>query len=595
MANAPHGGELKDLYARDLAVRAELIEESRTLKDIVLTERHLCDLELICNGGFSPLEGFMNEADYKGVRDNLRLTDGNLFSMPITLDVSQEQINELGLAKGTRVALRDPRDDACLAILTVDDIFKPDFKLENEKVLGADDPAHPAVSYQRKYIKEFYVGGKVQAVQPPQYFDYVSLRYTPTELRSFFKKMAWRKVVAFQTRNPMHRAHRELTVRAARQRQANVLIHPVVGLTKPGDVDHYTRVRAYQALMPKYPNGMAHLALLPLAMRMAGPREAVWHAIIRKNYGSTHFIVGRDHAGPGKNSQGQDFYGPYDAQELVAQFKDELHIEMVPFQMVTYLPETDEYQPIDEVAKGTPTANISGTELRRRLITGGPIPDWFSYEDVVKVLRESYPARNKQGFTVLLTGLHNSGKDTIARALSVTMQQQGGRSVSLLLGEAVRQELGSIGDDATAEDKDANVQRIGFVAAELSRAGAAVVAAPTAPSAKSRKAFKELVKSTGGGNFFMVHVATPLEHCEKTDRTGRYKRARNGELKGFAGVDLAYEAPEDADLVVDLTKDTVPEIVHGKLLKSRDSANAFDLLWIPVLAIILLLETQSLV
>ncbi|GHJ84750.1 hypothetical protein NliqN6_1152 [Naganishia liquefaciens] len=574
MANAPHGGQLKDLYARDLAVREQLIEEARGLKDIVLTERHLCDLELICNGGFSPLEGFMNEADYTSVRDTLRLKDGNLFSMPITLDVSQEQIKELGLEKGARVALRDPRDDACLAILTVEDLYKPDFKLENEKVLGADDPAHPAVSYQRKYIKEYYVGGKVQAVQPPQYFDYVDLRYTPTELRNFFKKMAWRKVVAFQTRNPMHRAHRELTVRAARQRQANVLIHPVVGLTKPGDVDHYTRVRAYQALMPKYPNGMAHLALLPLAMRMAGPREAVWHAIIRKNYGATHFIVGRDHAGPGKNSAGQDFYGPYDAQELVSQFKDELHIEMVPFQMVTYLPESDEYQPIDEVPKGTPTANISGTELRRRLITGGPIPDWFSYEAVVKVLRESYPPRNKQGFTVLLTGLHNSGKDTIARALSVTMQQQGGRSVSLLLGEAVRQELGAIGDDATAEDKDANVQRIGFVAAELSRAGAAVVAAPTAPSAKSRKAFKDLVKSTGGGNFFMVHVATPLDHCEKTDRSGRYKRARNGELKGFAGVDLPYEAPEDADLVVDLTKDTVPEIVH---------------------AIVLMLETQSLV
>lgn len=507
------------------------------------------------------------------VRDTLRLKSGDLFSMPITLDVSQQDIDKLKLAKNARVCLRDPRDEAPLAILTVEDIYKFDKALEAERVMGADDPAHPAVAYARKFVKEFYVGGKVQAVQPPQHFDYVDIRYTPAELRAHFQKLSWRKVVAFQTRNPMHRAHRELTVRAARQHQANVLIHPVVGLTKPGDVDHYTRVRAYKALMPKYPNGMATLALLPLAMRMAGPREAVWHAVIRKNFGATHFIVGRDHAGPGKNSQGQDFYGPYDAQELVSKYKDELHIQMVPFQMMTYLPGSDEYQPVDEVPKGTVTADISGTELRKRLRTGAAIPDWFSYEAVVKVLRESYPPRLKQGFVVLLTGLHNSGKDTIAKALSVTLQQQGGRSVSLLLGEALQQELGS-GSDVTAEDKDANVRRLGYVAAELSRAGAAVVLAPTAPQASSRQAVRDLVNSAGSGNFFEVHVSTPIEHCEKSDRRGVYKRARDGELKGFAGVDIKYEAPNKAELVVDLTKLTVPEIVH---------------------AIILLLETVSLV
>jgi sulfate adenylyltransferase len=461
----------------------------------------------------------------------------------------------------------------------VEDIYRFDKALEAERVMGADDPAHPAVAYARKNVKEFYVGGKVQAVQPPQHFDYVDIRFTPAELRAHFKKVSWRKVVAFQTRNPMHRAHRELTVRAARQHQANVLIHPVVGLTKPGDVDHYTRVRAYQALMPKYPNGMATLALLPLAMRMAGPREAVWHAIIRKNFGATHFIVGRDHAGPGKNSQGKDFYGPYDAQELVTKYKDELHIEMVPFQMMTYLPGSDEYQPVDEVPKGTPTADISGTELRKRLRTGAAIPDWFSYEAVVKVLRESYPPRLKQGFVILLTGLHNSGKDTIAKALSVVLQQQGGRSVSLLLGEAVRQDLGSIGDDVTAEDKDANVRRIGFVAAELSRAGAAVIAAPTAPLAKSRQAVRDLVASTGSGNYFEVHVSTPIEHCEKTDRRGVYKRARDGSLKGFAGVDLEYETPSKPELVVDLTQMTVPEIVHGEF--SDDTCESANFLLIP--------------
>jgi sulfate adenylyltransferase len=511
----------------------------------------------------------MNEADYTSVVNTLRLekqagqAQGTLFPMPITLDVSAEDIERLGLKAGVRVALRDFRDDAALAILTVDDIYRPNKKLEAEKVLGADDIAHPAVAYLHNQTREFYVGGKVEAVQAPTHYDYVANRFTPAELRAYFQKVAWRKVVAFQTRNPMHRAHRELTVRAARQHRANVLIHPVVGLTKPGDVDHYTRVRAYQALMPSYPEGLAHLALLPLAMRMAGPREAVWHAIIRKNFGATHFIVGRDHAGPGKNSQGQDFYGPYDAQELVTQYKDELDIQMVPFQAMTYLPGSDEYQPVDEVPKGTPTADISGTELRKRLRTGAAIPDWFSYTDVVKVLRDSYPPRPKQGFTVLLTGLNNSGKDTIARALQVTLQQHGARSVSLLLGDEIRADLtNALGH--SAEDKHLNLLKIGYVASELTKAGAAVIAAPTAPYERSRKAFRQAVAGPGG-NFFLVHVATPIEACEASDRRGLYKRARNGELKGFTGVDDQYEAPTDADVVVDLQKETVPEAVHNIL------------------------------
>ncbi|KAF6760354.1 sulfate adenylyltransferase [Ephemerocybe angulata] len=573
MVNSPHGGVLKDLIARDEPISAQLREEASTLPDITLTDRQLCDLELITNGGFSPLEGFLNEKDYVNVVENLRLADGTLFPIPINLDLSRETIESLKIAPGSRLALRDPRDDQALAIITVEDIYTPDRGKEAVNVFGADDPAHPAVAYLRNQVREFYVGGKVQAIQAPTHFDYVALRYTPAELRAHFKKVAWRKVVAFQTRNPMHRAHRELTVRAARQRQANVLIHPVVGLTKPGDVDHYTRVRVYEAIMKKYPNGLGHLALLPLAMRMAGPREAVWHSIIRKNFGATHFIVGRDHAGPGKNSQGKDFYGPYDAQDLVIKYHDELQIEMVPFQQMTYLPSTDEYQPVDEVPKGVQTLDISGTELRKRLRTGAPIPDWFSYEEVVKVLRESYPPRNKQGFVLFLTGLHNSGKDTIARALQTTLHQQGGRSVSLLLGETVRQELSSeLG--FSADDRHKNVQRIAYVAAELTRAGAAVVAAPIAPHERSRQAAKQTVLQNGGpgGNFFLIHVATPLEHCEKTDRKGVYARARAGEIKGFTGVDDPYETPDNADLTFDITKHTIPEIVHSIILLLETNA-----------------------
>lgn len=486
--------------------------------------------------------------------------------MPINLDLNKSEIDALGIKPGARVALRDSRDDRNLGILTVEDVYKPDKAKEAKEVFGSpDDQTHPAIKYLFNQAGEYYVGGKIEAIDRLMHYDYVGLRYTPAELRSHFDKLGWSRVVAFQTRNPMHRAHRELTVRAARQRQANVLIHPVVGMTKPGDIDHFTRVRVYQALLPRYPNGMAVLGLLPLAMRMGGPREAIWHAIIRKNHGATHFIVGRDHAGPGKNSKGVDWYGPYDAQDAVEKYRDELGIEVVPFQQMTYLPDTDEYRPKDEVPKDIRTLDISGTELRRRLRTGGDIPEWFSYPEVVRVLRESHPARNKQGFTVFMTGYTNSGKDSIARALNVTLNQQSGRSVSLLLGETVRSELSSeLG--FSHDDRERNIQRIGFVAAELTKAGAAVIAAPIAPFESGRKAARELVEKFG--SFYLIHVATPLEVCEKTDRRGIYKAAREGKIKGFTGIDDPYETPQgkEADLVVDLSKINVRTAVHQIIL-----------------------------
>lgn len=562
MANPPHGGVLKDLLARDAPRRDQLIEEADRLPAIILNERQLCDLELILNGGFSPLEGFMNEKDYNGVVENLRLANGALFSMPICLDASGEVIDSLKIKPGARITLRDFRDDRNLAILTVEDVYRPDKQKEAQEVFGGD-PEHPAIKYLVESTKEFYIGGQIEAVNRLNHYDYVALRYTPAELRLHFEKLGWSRVVAFQTRNPMHRAHRELTVRAARARQANVLIHPVVGLTKPGDIDHFTRVRVYEALMPRYPNGMAVLGLLGLAMRMGGPREAIWHAIIRKNHGATHFIIGRDHAGPGKNSAGKDFYGPYDAQHAVEKYRAELGIEVVEFQMMTYLPDSDEYRPKDEVPAGVKTLDISGTELRRRLRVGAPIPEWFSYPEVVKVLREAHPPRAQQGFTIFLTGYQNSGKDAIARALQVTFNEQGGRPVSLLLGETVRHELSSeLG--FTREDRDTNIARIAFVAAELTKAGAAVIAAPIAPFDAARKEARETVQRYG--NFFLVHVATSLEYCEKTDKRGVYARARRNSIKNFTGVNDPYEAPTDADLTVDCEKQSVRGIVHEIVL-----------------------------
>lgn len=550
------------MLLRDAPRHTELAAEAEKLPAVVLTERQLCDLELILNGGFSPLEGFMNEKDYNGVVKDLRLADGALFSMPICLDIGKKIIDARNIKPGARITLRDFRDDRNLAILTVDDVYKPDKALEAKEVFGGD-PEHPAIKYLMNQTKEYYVGGKVEAVNRLNHYDYVALRYTPTELRTHFEKLGWTRVVAFQTRNPMHRAHRELTVRAARARQANVLIHPVVGLTKPGDIDHFTRVRVYQALMPRYPNGMAVLGLLGLAMRMGGPREAIWHAIIRKNHGATHFIVGRDHAGPGKNSSGKDFYGPYDAQYAVEKYRDELGIEVVEFQMMTYLPDSDEYRPKDQVPAGVRTLDISGTELRRRLRVGGDIPEWFSYPEVVTVLRESNPPRNKQGFTIFLTGYTNSGKDAIARALQVTLNQQGGRSVSLLLGETVRSELSSeLG--FTREDRDTNIGRIAFVAAELTRAGAAVICAPIAPFEEARQEARETISQFG--SFFLVHVATTLEFAEKTDKRGVYARARRNSIRNFTGVNDPYEKPTNADLTVDVEKSSVRNIVHQIIL-----------------------------
>ena len=446
------------------------------------------------------------------------------------------------------------------------------YRAKEAKEVFGGDAEHPAVKYLYNVAQEFYVGGKLEAIDRLNHYDYMALRYTPSELRLHFEKLGWSRVVAFQTRNPMHRAHRELTVRAARARQANVLIHPVVGLTKPGDIDHFTRVRVYQAILPRYPNGMAVLGLLPLAMRMGGPREAIWHAIIRKNHGATHFIVGRDHAGPGKNSKGVDFYGPYDAQYAVEKYRDELGIEVVPFQQMIYLPDSDEYKPDDEVPAGVRTLNISGTELRSRLRSGKEIPEWFSYAEVVRVLRESHPPRFQQGFTVFLTGYQNSGKDAIARALEVTLNQQGGRSVSLLLGETVRSELSSdLG--FSHNDRNVNIQRIAFVASELTKARAAVIAAPIAPFEESRRAARQSVSQFG--SFYLVHVATPLEYSEKTDRRGVYAKARRGEIKGFTGVDDPYETPEKPDLTVDAEKQSVRSIVH-QIVLMLESEGLFD-------------------
>jgi len=564
----PHGGTLKNLYlSGDVLAAAQA--ETRDLPSLDQTPRQLCDIEMLLDGAFSPLEGFMGQADYDAVVEGMRTADGTLWPVPITLDVSAKVAGEL--AVGQSVTLRD-REGVAIAILDISDIYRPDKANEAAKVFGKDDIAHPAVNYLHNTAGEFYLGGKLRGLAAPTHYDFTGYRYTPAQLRGEFSRRGWQRIVAFQTRNPMHRAHVELTRRAAQQVEANLVINPVVGMTKPGDIDHYSRVRCYEKVIARYPESSTALALLPLAMRMGGPREALWHAIIRKNYGFSHLIIGRDHAGPGKDSGGEDFYGPYDAQELVREFEKELGIEMVPFQMMVYVKERAEYRPIDQIEEGETVLNISGTEFRRRLQEGLDIPEWFSYPEVVQELRKVHPPRARQGFTVFFTGLSGSGKSTIANALLVKLLEIGGRRVSLLDGDHVRKRLSS---ELTfsKEHRDLNILRIGYVASEVTQNGGAAICAPIAPYTATRRAVRELVEPVGG--FIEVHVATPIEVCEERDRKGLYAQARAGKIKGFTGIDDPYETPENPELRIDTTQYS-PEQAAQLIVNKLDSLGFLD-------------------
>jgi sulfate adenylyltransferase len=545
---APHGGDLVQLHVPAQRA-AELKAQSKDWPSWDLTARQLCDLELLMNGGFSPLRGFMNRADYDGVCKNMRLANGTLWPMPITLDVTEDFAKKL-TAGSSKIALRDP-EGVMLAVMHVEDVWQPDRTAEAKAVFGSTSAAHPGADYAINKSNPWYVGGKVEGLQEPSHYDFRELRLTPAVLRAQFQRMGWTKVVAFQTRNPMHRAHVELTMRAAKQVEANLLIHPSVGMTKPGDVDYFVRTRCYQLLLPKYPHGTAKLSMLPLAMRMGGPREAVWHGLIRKNYGCTHFIVGRDHAGPGKDTDGKNFYGPYDAQELFKKHEAEMGVVMVPFQMMVYLENEDRYVPADEVPQGAKVLDISGTELRNRLNEGRDIPAWFTYPEVVLELRRSYPPRHKQGVTIFFTGLSGSGKSTIANALITKFLETGGRPVTLLDGDLVRKNLSSeLG--FSKEHRDINIRRIGYVASEITKNGGIAVCAPIAPYEATRKAVRQMIEQFGG--FILVHVATSIDICEQRDRKGLYAKARAGIVKEFTGISDPYESPENAEVVIDTGK-----------------------------------------
>jgi len=478
----------------------------------------------------------------------MRLKAGPLWPMPVTLDVTEEISKNL--RPGSTLALRDS-EGVMLAALHVEEIWQPDRLAEAKAVFGTTSTEHPGVAYLLDRSNPWYVGGTLEGIHLPSHYDFCHLRLTPAHMRAEFLRLGWERIVAFQTRNLMHRADLELTLRAARQVKAGILIHPSVGMTKPGDVDHYTRVRCYQALLPHYPKGKAKLALLPLAMRMGGPREALWHAIIRKNYGCTHFIVGRDHSGPGSDSKGTPFYNAYDAQALLQKHKKEIGVEIIPFKNMVYLKDRDRYEPEDEVPKGAKITTVSSTKLRRHLNQGEKIPDWFTFPEIAAELRRTHKPRFEQGFTLFFTGLSGAGKSTIANALLVKFLEMGGRRVTLLDGDIVRKRLSSeLG--FSKEHRDLNIRRIGFVAAEIAKNGGIAICAPIAPYDSVRKEVRAIVEPIGG--FVLIHVATPLDVCEQRDRKGLYAKARAGLVQHFTGISDPYEVPTDAEVVIDTTE-----------------------------------------
>jgi sulfate adenylyltransferase len=543
------------------AERADLLKDiSLNLPDLTLSDRQLCDLELLATGAFSPLDGFMSRADYESVLDRMRLQDDTLMPIPICLDVKDLQAQQL--EAGQSVALRDP-EGYLLAILHIEDIWPVNREKEAQQVYGTRDRAHPGTHYLFNQAGDYYMGGKLEVVSLPLHFDFKRLRMTPSEIRAQFQKLGWKRMVAFMTRNPIHRPHFEMTINAMRQSNANLLLLPIVGMTKPGDFDHYTRMRCYHQMGQHYPPDSFILSMLPLAMRLSGPREALLHAIVSKNYGCSHFIAGRDHAGPGSDSNGKPYYSSDEARKLTEAHAAEIGVSVVPFEEMVYLPFEDEFRTTDQVPEGTQFISLSGSDIRQRIRGGRRIPDWASFPDVIAVILKAYPPPRKQGLTLFLTGLSGAGKSTIANVLYARFLELGDRPVTLLDGDIVRHNLSSE-LSFSKEHRDVNVRRIGFVASEITKNRGVAICAPIAPYENTRAEIRKTIEAYGG--FFEVHVSTPIEVCEKRDRKGMYAKARAGLIKGYTGVDDPYEAPQSPELRIDTSAITPDEATQQIML-----------------------------
>jgi len=548
----PHGKTLVSFHlsADELSEYSEL---SNNISSLTLSLKQQCDLEMISNGAFSPISTFNNQKDYEEILLKNKLSNGLVWPIPIVLDVPDQFLKSLD--KNEYISLRNT-EGFLLAILKVKEFWAPNKKEEANLVFKSNDLNHPGVDYLFNHTNNNYISGELVPIHENKYFDFTHLRKSPQEVRDFFRLNNWKDVIAFQTRNPMHRAHYELTKLAMDEHNSKLLIHPVIGMSKPGDIDHFTRVKCYQHIIKYYPENSVELSLINLAMRMAGPKEALWHAIIRKNYGCNRIIIGRDHAGPGVNAEGKPYYQPYDAQELIAQYQEELEIKMVPFKEMVFAKNKKTYLPLDKIEQDDPIEKLSGTQFKELLQQRTEIPTWYSFPEVIHELRKRFPKLHNQGLTVFFTGLSGAGKSTLANAIMYKLMETEDRPITLLDGDIVRQHLSSeLG--FSKEDRDIHVKRIGYVASEITKHGGVAICAPIAPYSNTRKVVRNMIDEVG--SFVEIHVATPLSVCEERDTKGLYKQARAGKILDFTGVSDPYEEPENPEITVDTSDITVEE------------------------------------
>lgn len=553
----PHGGELVSRLVDDDRAEA-LREHSLDFKSWTLNRRQLCDLECIMNGAFSPLTGYLGADDYDHVVEQARLADGTAWPVPVVLDVSAAFADTVEV--GEVVALRDG-EGFMLAVLTVREKWRPDKRREAEHVYGTGDPRHPGVDLLLHHGGEVCLAGSVEGVQLPAHYEFGNLWFSPAEIRTRFARTGWNRVLAFQTSRPIHRVHRDVIVAAARRHGLHILLHPVVGVSKPGDLHEHGRIHCYQAALKRFPAHMTQLALLPLAMRMAGPRESLLHGIVHQNFGCTHFLVGPDDGSPPGYENGQRFYGEYQAQEYLAGFADDLVIEPVCVERHRYSDRRGAFLPVSEA--GDDAREMDESTLRTMMIRGDEVPSWVSFPEVLDKLGQVYPERNRQGFTLFFTGLSGSGKSTLSRIIYAKLVEDGRRPVTLLDGDIVRQNLSSELGFSRAH-RDLNIRRIGFVANEITRNGGVAICAPIAPYRDTRRAVRELIEENGA--FIEIHVSTPLAVCESRDRKGLYAKARKGIIPEFTGVSDPYDVPERAELVIDTSDISPMEAVQQVLL-----------------------------
>jgi len=556
----PYGGELKSLLASPERI-AEIKQEALTLPSLDLNWKQICELELLLNGALSPLSGYMNQAERHGVLAEMRLPDGLFWPRPVMLIVSEKAAQKLG--PGLTVALRDS-EGVMPAILHISEVWPVDPVAE---MALAESSGVPLARVQAE-VGEYYVGGRVEGVTLPPRHDFLNLRLSPAEMREHFSRLGWRKVMAYQPSQALHRPQYEYLLRTAMQQETNLLIHAVAGADPVMESGHFALVRACQALMPRLPASTSMLALNPMTPWAAGPRKTLLKAIMARNYGCSQLVIGGEtvleSAHPdARQRRGQDT-PRIASDDVYAVARETLGVTLLSFPRMVYVEDRDEWLTQDDAPAGARTESMSGAELTRRLMQNLKVPDWFSFPEVLVELRKAYPPRSRQGFTVFFTGLSGSGKSTVARALTVRLMEMGGRRVSLLDGDIVRTHLSSELGFSKAH-RDINIRRIGFVASEITKHGGTAICAPIAPYQATRRAVRAMIEEWGG--FLEIHISTSVEVCESRDRKGLYAKARAGLIPEFTGVSDPYEVPEHPELAIDTARYSVDEAVQMIVLK----------------------------